>query len=194
MSLPAQTPRLALRRFTLADLPWLQRLHADEQVMRYCGGTLDAAASETLVHERILDYYDSNPGLGVWATVLRATGARVGMHLLNHMHGESLIQVGYILAAEFWGRGYASEMAAAVLRHGFTTVGLPRIVAITDRDNHASQRVLLKSGLQHHGERSFAHPKYAAGPFSWFYRDAADWLAEHPQTQASSSPSTTPST
>ncbi|MBK7830632.1 GNAT family N-acetyltransferase [Nannocystis sp.] len=185
-----QTARLALRRFTLADLPFLQRLHADEQVMRYCGGTIDPATSEAILHERILDYYESNPGLGIWATTLRATGACVGMHLLNHMHGESLIQVGYILAAEAWGRGYASEMAAAVLRHGFATLGLPRIVAITDPGNLASQRVLLKSGLQHHGERSFAHPRYASGPFSWFYRDADDWLAEHPQAQANTSPST----
>lgn len=184
MSIAIATARLALRRFTLADLPFLQRLHADEHVMRYCGGTLDAAASETLVHERILNYDESNPGLGVWATVERATGACVGMHLLNHMYGESLIQVGYILAADFWGRGYASEMAAAVLRHGFTTLALPRIVAITDRENLASQRVLLKAGLHHHGERSFAHPKYASGPFSWFYRDADDWLAEHPHPQA----------
>ena len=183
-----QTPRLALRRFTLADLPWVQRFQSDEQVMRYCGGTLDAAASEDFFHQRVLAYYDEHPGLGVWATVDRATGALVGMHLLNHMHGESLIQVGYLLAAECWGRGYASEMCLAVLRHGFITVGLPRIVAITDLDNLNSQRVLLKCGLQHHGERGFAHPKYAAGPFAWFYRDAADWLADHPQ--GSGSPST----
>lgn len=185
--LPLPTPRLALRRFEPGDLPWIQRLQADEQVMRYCGGTQDAAASAAFLHERVLAYYDEHPGLGVWATTLRSTGDLVGMHLLNHMHGESLIQVGYLLAADAWGRGYASEMCLAVLRHGFAVVGLERIVAITDRDNLASQRVLTRSGLHHHGVRSFAHPKYASGPFAWFHRDAADWLADPAHTDASPS-------
>ncbi len=183
-----QTPRLALRRFTPDDLPWLQQLQADAQVMRYCGGTLDAAASADFLRTRVLDDYELHPGLGVWATVERATGALIGMHLLNHMHGEALIQVGYVLAASAWGRGYASEMCSAVLRHGFATLGLPRIVAITDRDNLPSQRVLLKCGLHHHGERSFAHPKYASGPYAWFERDADAWLAD--DAHGSTSPST----
>ncbi len=183
-----QTPRLALRRFTPADLEWLQRLQADAQVMRYCGGTLDAAASAEFLRTRVLDDYELHPGLGVWATLERATGALVGMHLLNHMFGESHIQVGYVLAAEFWGRGYASEMCRAVLRYGFGALGLPRIVAITDRDNLGSQRVLLKCGLQRHGERAFAHPKYASGPYAWFFRDADAWLAD--DAQGKTSPST----
>ena len=136
----------------------------------------------------ILDDYELHPGLGVWATLERATGALVGMHLLNHMFGESHIQVGYVLATEFWGRGYASEMCRAVLRYGFGALGLPRIVAITDRDNLGSQRVLLKCGLQRHGERAFAHPKYASGPYAWFFRDADAWLAD--DAQGKTSPST----
>lgn len=182
------TPRLALRRFTPADLPWIQRLQADPEVMRYVGGVHDAAASEHFLQTRVLDDYTRHPGLGVWATLERSTGALVGMHLLNHMFGESHIQVGYVLAAEFWGRGYASEMCGAVLRYGFSTLGLPRIVAITDLDNHGSQRVLLKCGLRRHGERAFAHPKYASGPYAWFYRDADEWLAD--ADHASTSPST----
>lgn len=179
-----ETPRLALRRFTADDLAWMQRLQADERVMRYCGGTHDAAASEEFLRTRVLDYYAEHPGLGVWATIEKATGDIIGMHLLNHMHGESLIQIGYVLCASAWGRGYASEMCRPLLRYGFAAVGLPRIVAITDQDNHDSQRVLLKCGLHHHGERGFAHPRYASGPFAWFYRDADEWLAEDAQAGA----------
>lgn len=173
------TPRLALRRFTAADVDLLGRWHSDPAVMRYLGGTLPRDKTEAMLRERILDYYEQHPGLGIWATVERGSGVCVGMHLLNHIQGEALIQVGYVLAADYWGRGYATEMCIALLRYGFVKLGLAQLVAITNRDNLPSQRVLLKAGLHRHGERAFAHPAYAeASPLAWFTRDRADWLAE----------------
>jgi len=175
------TQRLSLRRFTPDDLEFLCRLNADPLVTRYTGGTKDRAKSEEMLHVRIIDYYEKHPGLGIWMTVERASGASVGLHLLNHIQGEAHIQVGYQLLPPYWGRGYATEMARAVLRYGFEALRLPRIVAITDLPNVDSQRVLLKIGLHRHGERAFAHPAYASqGPLAWFERDAADWLAQFP--------------
>jgi RimJ/RimL family protein N-acetyltransferase len=177
-SLPV-TERLSLRRFTPEDLDLLCRMYADEEVARYVGGVKDRAKVQEMLDQRILAYYDSNPGLGVWATLDRASGACVGMHLLNHIQGESFIQVGYVLFREQWGRGYATEMSVALLRYGFETLRLPQIVAITNLPNVSSQRVLLKAGLRRNGERAFAHPAYAdQGALAWFERDAADWLAE----------------
>jgi RimJ/RimL family protein N-acetyltransferase len=87
--------------------------------------------------------------------------------------------VGYVLDQPAWGRGYATEMAFAVLRYGFRDLGLARIHAIATLDNHPSHRVLLKIGLKRNGERAFAHPAYsAAGPMAWFERDRDDWLAD----------------
>lgn len=173
------TERLTVRRFTLDDLEMLVDLNSDPEVTRYTGGVKDRAASEKMLRERILDYYDKYPGLGCWVTIERATGETVGMHLLNHIHGEPDIQTGYILFKKFWGRGYATEMCVEVLRYGFVTLGLPQIVAITDLPNTPSQHVLLKSGLRRKGERKLAHPHYAASEaFAWFEVDAADWLAE----------------
>ncbi|HET6545122.1 MAG TPA: GNAT family N-acetyltransferase [Rhodanobacteraceae bacterium] len=174
------TRRLTLRRFTPDDLDLLQRLHADARVMRYTGGTRTRHEAAVLVRERILDYYDQHPGLGIWATVENSGGACVGLHLLNHIRGEAFIQLGYMLFPDYWGSGYATEMGIEVLRYGFVDLGLAQIVGITDLSNEASQRVLLKAGLKRNGERSFAHPAYAAqGPLAWFERDAADWLLEH---------------
>src|SRR5687767_8883458 len=102
------TDRLALRCFTRADLDFLAELYADPNVARHLGGTRDRAATEDLLDVRILRYYDEHPGLGVWMTVERSTGRRVGFHLLNHIQGESMIQVGFTLAPVAWGRGYAS--------------------------------------------------------------------------------------
>jgi RimJ/RimL family protein N-acetyltransferase len=70
-------------------------------------------------------------------------------------------------------------MAAAVIRYGFVDLKLPRINGMTSRHNYASQRVLLKIGLERRGERAFSHPDYASeGPMAWFERDADDWLAD----------------
>lgn len=174
-----QTERLALRRFTPADYDWLVALYDDAEVMRYGGGVKTPEQVQTVLRERILDYYDAHPGLGVWQTVERATGLPVGFHVLNNIQGESLIQVGYFLLKPAWGRGYATEMASALLRYGFVDLQLPHIGGMTERDNLVSQRVLTKIGLRRNGERAFAHPAYAhAGLMPWFEREAAEWIAE----------------
>jgi RimJ/RimL family protein N-acetyltransferase len=103
-----------------------------------------------------------------------------GFQDLNHIQGEIDIQVGYALFTEFWGRGYATEMAVALLRYGYATLSLPQIVAITNLQNTASQRVLLKAGLERRGERAFAHPAYAdQGPMAWFESEREAWMTAH---------------
>ena len=91
------TDRLGLRRFTARDLDFLADLYADPEVTRHLGGTRDRAQTEDLLNTRILDYYEANPGLGIWMTIERATGQRVGFHLLNHIQGERIVQVGFTL-------------------------------------------------------------------------------------------------
>ena len=172
------TERLSLRRFTPDDLDYLCALHSDPDVMRYVGGVKDRAQTEELLHGRVLAYYDAHPGLGCWATLERATGTIIGMHILNHIRGEAHIQVGYVLSQPFWRQGYATEMSIALLRYGFTQLKLAQITAITNLPNLASQHVLAKSGLRRNGERSFADPIFCGDTFTWFERDANDWLAD----------------
>ena len=112
-------------------------------------------------------------------TVERDTGARLGFHVLNHIRGESIIQIGFTLVKSAWGKGFATEMAVAVLRYGFVDLKLPRIAGMASLQNYASQRVLLKIGLARRGERAFPHPDYASeGSMAWFDRDAVEWLAD----------------
>jgi [ribosomal protein S5]-alanine N-acetyltransferase len=173
------TARLGLRRFTPADFDWLAALYGDVEVTQFLGGVKSRSQTEDFLATRILHYYDEHPGLGIWMTVDRATGANVGFHLLNHIRGESIIQVGFALARSAWGAGFATEMADAVLRYGFVELNLPRIAGMTGTRNHASQQVLLKIGLERRGERAFPHPDYAAeGSMAWFERDGAAWRAE----------------
>lgn len=180
------TERLVVRRYTAGDLDLLVRLQSDPRVMRFTGGPIDRAKSEEMLRARILAYYDEHPGLGIWATHERSTGAYIGMHLLNHMRDEPHIQVGYVLLVEHWGRGYATEMALRLLRYGFVELGLPRIHAITDLPHIDSQRVLLKIGLRRGEDRVV--PAYGSAPLAWFERDAADWLAERGPANTPTSP------
>jgi len=173
------TARLTLRRLTPADEGLLWELNSSPAVMRYLGGPLSEAENRTMLDERILRYYGEHPGLGVWATCERNTGRCVGFHLLNHVRGESMIQLGYRLFEQDWGKGYASEMGVALLRYGFAELGLPQLMANTHPDNVDSQRVLLKCGLRRKEDRAYAHPMLAPfGLMPYFERDAADWLAE----------------
>jgi RimJ/RimL family protein N-acetyltransferase len=173
------TERLALRRMGAEDLDWLADLYADVDVTRYLGGTKTRAETEAMLTTRVLEYYEAHPGLGIWMTIERATGDAVGFHLLNNIQGESIIQVGFSLLKPAWGKGYATEMATALLRHGFVDLRLERIAGIASLGNAASQRVLAKIGLYRQGERGFAHPAYAAeGPLAWFERDRDAWIAE----------------
>lgn len=173
------TARLGLRPFTPADRDWLVALYSDVNVTRYLGGLLTPSQVDRMLASRILDYYAAHPGLGIWMTVERASGERAGFHLLNNIQGESIIQVGFALLEPFWGRGYGTEMASAVLRYGFADLELPTIVGMASLKNIASQRVLSKIGLERRGERAFPHPQYAAeGPMAWFERERDAWLGE----------------
>jgi RimJ/RimL family protein N-acetyltransferase len=97
------TERLALRRFVPADLDWLAALYRDPEVTRYLGGVQDRTKTSDHLRTRILHYYGQHPGLGIWMTVERSTGLRLGFHALNHIRGESIIQIGFALTQPAWG-------------------------------------------------------------------------------------------
>jgi RimJ/RimL family protein N-acetyltransferase len=173
------TERLALRRFTDADFDWIASLYSDADVTRHLGGVKSRADARAFFDARILRYYEEHPGFGMWMTIQRCDAQPVGFHLLNHIRGESIVQVGFTIAKAAWNSGYATEMGEALLRYGFVDLELPRIAGMANRDNLASQRVLEKIGLERRGERAFSHPDYAsAGPMAWFEREAGAWRAE----------------
>jgi ribosomal-protein-alanine N-acetyltransferase len=174
------THRLGLRRFRTTDLDWLASLYADPDVTRFLGGAKTEAQVRVMLTTRILDYYYVHPGLGIWMTIERDTCAPVGFHLINNIQGESIIQIGFGLARAAWGRGFATEMASALLRYAFVDLELDYLTGMASLANVSSQHVLQKIGLHRDGERSFPHPSYRAqGPLAWFERTAADWKAEH---------------
>ena len=153
-----RTERLHLRRFTPDDAENLFALDSDPEVLRYVGPR--PAADPEGYRERIvsvyLPMYGRDPGLGYWAVEDR--GAFVGwVHFrpaaLGHFPGlleyaPDDIELGYRLVRSVWGRGYATEVARAVVRRGFEETGVETVVASALQSNAASLRVLEKAGLE----------------------------------------------
>jgi [ribosomal protein S5]-alanine N-acetyltransferase len=85
--------------------------------------------------------------------VVRATGNLVGaVHLGETSRAHRRGEMGNVLAQAHWGKGYATEAGAAMLRYGFDEVGFHRITATCDPDNVASARVLEKIGMRYEGQ------------------------------------------
>lgn len=90
-----------------------------------------------------------------------AEGQPVGMALLkdvDRLKGEA--ELGYWIGRPHWGRGYATEAAAAMLDYGFETLGLRTVLAVTLEDNPGSLRVLTKLGFVEVGRTTWALPKW----------------------------------
>jgi RimJ/RimL family protein N-acetyltransferase len=147
-----QTLRLDLREFVAGDFDDVYRLNQDPRVMRYIGdGRLSTRADIATAMRRILRTYRRYPGLGSWRASRRDTGAYIGWFTLKYIPRTVEVEVGYRLRHEAWGQGFATEGARELVRYGFDGLGLYRIIGLTDPDNVASQRVLMKSGLAEAG-------------------------------------------
>lgn len=140
------TARTILRPFVDDDISAAFRVFGDGKVMRYAAGIPDRSPVET--HARLERYmaHQRQHGFSKWAVVHREAGyiGDAGLMVLAET-GE--VELGYRLAEPFWGRGLASEVAAAWIDHGLGQLGLPRIIAFADPRNRASVRIMQKCGM-----------------------------------------------
>jgi RimJ/RimL family protein N-acetyltransferase len=152
MSIFLQTARLTLRRFTEADEADLAELHGDPEVMRYITGERPTPRAE--IRDRVLPvllgYYQRFDGFGYWVAEHRDTGAFLGWFLFRPRRAEPRegeIELGYRLRRSAWAQGYATEGSIALIRKGFTELGVERVFAEAMAVNHGSRRVMDKAGL-----------------------------------------------
>jgi len=146
--LPIDTERLIIRPFdTEADVEAATAVYCDPEVMRYvAGGPLaDGGAVRKMLE--IYTQAHQDHGFSSWAVVERETERVVGDAGFGIFEPTQEIELGYTLARAFWGRGYAVEAAAACLRAGLACLAAPRIIAVVDAANDASQRVAERIGM-----------------------------------------------
>lgn len=146
MNIKLQTPRLYLREFTLADVQLLYNMHQDPAIIRYTGDPLpwdSLAQTEKVLVDIILPQYKN--GIGRWAVHLKETNEFIGWCGLKQVDDE--IDLGYRYIRKYWGNGYATEAAQAVLNLGIQQQ-LPNMVGCADLENIASVKILEKIGLK----------------------------------------------
>ena len=139
------TDRLVLRPFTEEDLDGWADIVADEETARYIGGVQSRddpwrSIAMYLGHWALRGY-------GQWAVERRVDGRFIGRAGLWYPEGWPELEVGWTLAREAWGEGFATEAGAAAMEWGFSVRGLPRIGAVIDADNSRSRAVAVRLGM-----------------------------------------------
>jgi len=182
-----ETERLELRRFTMADADNLVDLDSDPEVMRFITGGRPTRREEIVadVLPAFLGYYERFAGYGFWAAIEKSTGEFVGWFHFRPRDGSLADQpeLGYRLRKSAWGKGYGTEGSRALIRKGFTELGVRRVFAETMVVHAASRHVMEKAGLRL--VRTFQQPwpykipgneqgavEYALTRADWEHREA----------------------
>jgi RimJ/RimL family protein N-acetyltransferase len=139
-----ETERLILRGWRNDDFDALATIHADVETMKFLGGVQERndawRAFASMVGSWVLR------GYGVWAVERKADGAMLGRVGMINPEGWPALEVGWTLARSHWGKGYATEAAAAAMRYAFLTQPVDGIISCIDPDNVASQEVAKRLG------------------------------------------------
>lgn len=144
-----ETERLILRTWSLDDAEDGFKIWSDPEVMLYVGtGRPNENVEQTRAWVGRMMVHQEKYGYGFWAVIEKRSGQLIGScGMGRHPDDGPLIEFGYTLARSRWGRGYATEAAAACLRHAFENLRLSELAASVDSRNIASQRVLEKIGF-----------------------------------------------
>jgi RimJ/RimL family protein N-acetyltransferase len=143
------TDRLSLRELTVDDAEFILELVNEPAFVRFIGdkGVRNLGdAKEYLVKGPLASY--TRFGFGLWLVQLRYSKESLGICGLIKRDLLPDVDIGYALLERFWAKGYASESAQAVKDYAMDSLGLKRLVAITDQDNVSSIKVLEKIGLR----------------------------------------------
>ena len=160
-----QTPRLLLRPWRDDDHAPFAALNADPVVMEFFPSTLDRTESDAAVG-RIREHFAAR-GFGLWAVEVPGTADFIGFVGLAvprfEAHFTPCVEIGWRLAREHWGRGYATEAARAAIRFGFEELALGEIVSFTVPANVRSRAVMERIGMTRSPADDFDHPALPEG-------------------------------
>lgn len=148
-----RTERLLLREFVEEDWRAVHEYGSDPEVVRFMPWGPNTEDDTRAFVARALAAQSEEPRRNYYAAVtLLAGGWLIGacsLHLGSPANRSAWI--GYCYARAFWGCGYATEAARALVSFGFRELGLHRIWASCDVENAASARVMEKLGMQREG-------------------------------------------
>jgi len=159
MTVIFRTERLVVRPWETGDLDDVFAMNRDPEVTRYLPDYMACATRDEARAwlETRIERHDPTSSLGFWATVEASSGRVIGGATLMRAQigGANLVEIGYYFHQSVWGKGYATELAAGLLRYGFDTLDEDQIVAVIIPENAASGRVLEKAGMRHAGQSEY---------------------------------------
>jgi RimJ/RimL family protein N-acetyltransferase len=163
--LTLKTERLILREWNGEDREPFARMNADPSVMEYLGETMSRAQSDE-VADQIEAHFRAH-GFGLCAVELAESGEFIGFIGLAVPTFEAAftpcVEIGWRLAAEYWGAGLATEGAREIVRYAFEELALRELVSLTAIRNERSRRVMAKLGMTHDAAENFDHPRLPVG-------------------------------
>lgn len=144
-----ESERLYFREFTPEDAPLIYKLNSDPEVVKYVHELPVTHLTTALanIETNILPQY-AKYGYGRWAVYLKDSQDFIGWCGLKYRPERSETDLGYRFIRQYWGKGYATEAAKAVIRFGFSQLNLTRIAAMAHIENGASLQVLENCGMQ----------------------------------------------
>lgn len=156
-----ETERLILRTWTDADVDEYYRINQDPQVIEFLRGPLTMQEVGDFIAFENQQF--ASMGYTLWAAEEKSSGKLMGFIGLDPLKWDApfgpCVEIGWRLGSPYWGKGYATEGASAVLKYGFETSGLKEIISFTVPANVRSIRVMEKIGMKRDFNGDFAHPK-----------------------------------
>ncbi len=160
-----RTERLLLRQWRPEDRAPFAALNADKRVLEHFPGLLSAAKSDELAVK--LEREIAERGYGFWAVEVPGVTPFAGFVGISQpgfkAHFTPNVEIGWRLAWDHWGQGYATEAARAVVAFAFGTLQLPALVSYTVPANVRSRWVMEKLGFTRNGDDDFDHPSLEDG-------------------------------
>jgi 3-dehydroquinate dehydratase / shikimate dehydrogenase len=160
-----ETERLILRQWRASDFEPFAKMNKDPRVREFFSSI--STEEESNKSAKILSTSIEERGWGFWAVSVPNVSEFIGFIGLQPIpftaHFTPAVEIGWRLAYDFWGFGYATEGAKAALRYGFEELNLEEIVSITTVANMRSRNVMEKIGMTHVPEDDFDHPNLPDG-------------------------------
>ncbi|MDA0782477.1 MAG: GNAT family N-acetyltransferase [Proteobacteria bacterium] len=160
-----KTERLILRNWKEEDLEPFAALNACEYVCEFLPKILSKEESNSLA-KKIITHFEQH-GFGLFAVERKDTGEFIGFAGLSipgfDAHFTPATEIGWRLAYEHWGFGFATEAAIVVRDSAFDELDLKELVSFTTKNNKASRRVMEKIGMTHDEADDFDHPNLKDG-------------------------------
>ena len=141
------TERLSLRELVPGDLDFLAAMLADPDVSHHYDRRFSREAADDWLHRQLERYHTD--GHGLWLAVEKATGLPVGQVglMMQTVQGKRRPEIGWLLDRRHWGKGYATEAAAAVRDAAFSRWNYPEVISLIRPANTASQKVAERIGM-----------------------------------------------